>query len=250
MATAIAITLNAVFSPNVVAPSFINSTACEIRDDLFTAEHMSELLPLEEGQSHQQVLCKQTNMLATSLYITRLEKNWIVEDTHYTVYVDYHSDENGLHTVYISSDPFLYILMPLIFALFLAKQGHTPGKRALGLKVHNDNMENPDFMSALKREYLKGIFYVIGSLYGLYTMLALINIDIDIDAEIARNQSTEIGQPNFLVWMIVGVAAVIAMFWFHFGSFIRWRGQTYWDQFAKLSTDQIKELRVESGSQN
>lgn len=249
-ATAIAIILNAVFSTNILAPTFINSTTCEIRDDLFTTERMNELLPLEEGQNHQQILCKQTNMVATSLYITRLQKNWTDGNAYYSVHIDYHSDDNGTQTVYVSSDPFLYLLMPLVFALFLAKQGQTPGKRILGITVYDANFENPDFKSALKREYLKGIFYVTGSLFGFYTILGFVNIDIDEAAEMLQSKSAELGQSNFQVWIVVGAAVAIAMFWFHFGSFIRWRGRTYWDQFAKLNTGKIKELNIETSVQN
>lgn len=250
-ATAIAILLNTVLSANVLAPALIKSGSCEMRDDLFTAELMNELLPLEVGQNHQQILCRHTNMLFTSFYTTTLRKSWRRGNANYSVHIAFYSDENGEQVGYISSEPFLYLLAPLVLALFLVRQGQTPGKRLLGLRVYNDAFDAPDLKSALMREYLKAAILVIGALLGFYTMLETINFDIVEAAEVVQELSAELEQTNFLTWAtVVEAVAAAALLWFQFGSFIRWRGRTYWDQFAKLNTSSIDEFNLNKNLKN
>ncbi len=243
-ATLIVLISNSFFSTNILAPELLKSTQCEVRDDLFATERMNELLPLEEGQSHQQVLCKQTNMFFTSFYITRLQKSWTNEGINYNVNITYYSDESAKQVTYIPSEPFFLLLAPLIFALFLARQGQTPGKRLLRLTVYNNAFDRPDLKSALKREYLKALLLVIGAMSGLYTMFSIINFDLDEIAKLAQTMPAELEQSNFFIWAIMGVVVTAAAFWFQFGSFIRWRGRTYWDQFANLNTNLVEEFQM------
>lgn len=248
MATIISITLNNVFSTRVLAPSQIKSGECEIRDDLFSADRMNELLPLEDGQMHQQILCKQTNMLFTSFYITTLNKSWKGGNKNYNVHISYHSDENGKQLTYISSEPFLYLLAPFLFALFLTKYGQTPGKRLLGLIVYNDALEKPDIKSALKREYFKAVVFVIGALASFYTMYKAINFNIDEAATTVQSLAAALEQSNRFIPTITGFATAALVFWFHFGSFIRWRGTTYWDKFSSLTTHHVNEFHTSRSS--
>lgn len=250
LATILVIALNGIFSVNILAPSLINSTSCEVRNDIFTPKRMNELLPLEHGQSHRQILCNQTNMLTTSFFITHLRKVWTDGNMNYSVNINFYSDENGKQLTYISSDPFLLLLAPFVFALFLARQGQTLGKRMLGLTVYNDAFEKPDFKSALKREYLKAIFFVLAAFGGLYSMFSIISFDIDEAAETMQALATQLEQSNLLIWATMGAVVISVSFWFHFGSFIRWRGQTYWDQFTNLNTNLTKEFNLNKSSRD
>ncbi|MCP5082140.1 MAG: RDD family protein [Alphaproteobacteria bacterium] len=234
--TIIAATLNGAFSSRILAPALLKLTNCEARDDLVAKERMNELLPLEEGQKHQQFLCKQTNMLTTSHYTTIFQKTWKKENNTYRVNLNYYSDENGKQHTYIISDPFLALVAPLIFALFLTKWGQTPGNRLMRLAVNTAAFEKPDIKSSLKREYLKAVIFVIISLFSLYTVYMSINFDIDEAAKLLRSMSSDLEQSGFWKWMALGFAFSMAAIWFQFGSFLRWRGRTYWDQFANLNT--------------
>lgn len=236
LVTIVAVALNGVFSSAILAPSFIESTTCEAQDDLFTVERMNELLPLEPGQSHQQILCKQTNMLTTSFYITELQKVWTKENTNLSLNLSYYSDENGNQRAYISSEPFVYLLAPFLFALFLSRWGLTPGKRMLGLVVSDEALERPDLTSALKRECLKGSIFFIFALQELYTMFTTNNLDLDEFAKLVQSIPAELEQVSFSDILTLDLALAIAGLWLLFGSFIRWRGRTYWDRFANLNT--------------
>lgn len=246
--TIVVITLNSVFSTNIVSPSPLTRTSCELRDDLFTTKRMNELLPLEEGQSHQQILCKQTNIPIISFFFTQLQKIWSEGNLNYSRHISYYSDENGKQVPYISSGPFFYLFAPLLFALFLTKSGQTPGKRMLGLTVYNSNFNPPDLKSALKREYLKAPSFVIAALFGLYTMLSIYSFDIDEAAELLQAYSVHLEESNFIIPTILSVVLGSIVFWFQFGSFIRWRGQTYWDQFTNLNTNLIEQFNLDKNS--
>lgn len=245
--TIVAVALNDVFSSSILAPALIKSNSCEVRDDLFTAERMNELQPLELGQSHQQILCKQTNMLTTSFYITALQKVWTEGDTTFRITLEYYSDDRGNQRTYISSEPVVYLLAPFLFALFLSRRGQTPGKRMLGLNVSNNTSGTPDPKSALKRECLKGSILFIFALQQLYIMITANNLDIDEAAKLAQSLSIELEPPG--IWNIISLnlAIGVAGLWLLFGSFIFWKGQTYWDRFANLNTKLKKETDQSQG---
>lgn len=234
--------LNSVFSLNILAPELISSRTCALTGGLVTPKRMNELLPLREGQQHQQIICKQTNMLASSYYVTMLQKVWKEGNTNYSVHISYHSDEFGKQRTYIPSEPFFYLLAPLVFALCLAKWGQTPGKWLLYLIVYNNRFERPDLKSALKREYFKAIIFVGLALTSLYSLYQLITFDLDEAATYVQELLVNFNQTNFWVWMSFAIVLTIGGFWFQFGSFIRWRGRTFWDQFADLNTSTLKEL--------
>lgn len=245
----IVIFLNSTFTSNIIAPSFVRSSECVLRDDLVSAERVSELLPLKATQVHQQLLCKQTNMFSTSFYTTNLRKYWLEDGINRSVGISYYSDENGMQTFYIPIDPFFYLLSPLIFAFFLSRNGQTFGKRILGLVVYNDALEKPAFKAALKREYFKGIFFVLVAMIGFYGIYQAYNFDIEQAAKSVEElyETTQLRNP--LLWIIGSIAFSIMILWFHFGSFIRWTGRTYWDKFARLNSNMINELNMEKDIQ-
>ena len=65
IATIIILLVGLVLPVQVIAPEFVKSSRCETRDDLFTQARMQELMPLEAGQQHVQILCRQTNMFVS-----------------------------------------------------------------------------------------------------------------------------------------------------------------------------------------
>lgn len=201
------------------------------------------MLPLEQGQRHQQVICKRINTPTTTFYVTTLQKTWKVENTNFSVSISYYSDKYGEQMNYIQSDPFVYLLAPLLFAILIARYGQTPGKRFLGLIVYTDAFVKPDFKSALKREYLKAIFFVLGSLNGFYAMFWLMTLDIEKEASKLNAMASDLDTGSFAIAMALGFTAFVIVVWFQFGSFIRWRGRTYWDRFASLNTNVVREFQ-------
>lgn len=234
-ATIIVVILNRSFDTKILAPELFQAKSCGVRTDLVPLERMNELLPLEDGQVHKQVLCRRSNMLTTSFYTVSLQKIWKNGNTNYNVHVSFYSDEHGNQVSYISSEPFLYLIFPFVIALFINRTGRTPGKYIFRVIVYNDDLEKPDLKSALKREYFKGIIFVGAAIFGLYTMFGVLNFEIDDAAKYAQLVSDQVEQSSWWVWVALAFAVSAAIFWFQFGSFIRWRGRTYWDQFAGLN---------------
>ncbi|EEA92961.1 RDD family protein [Pseudovibrio sp. JE062] len=239
--TVIIIAYNSIFSTRFLAPELLTTSACAPQFDMIPQERMDEILPLEPGQQHQQFLCKQTNMLANSFHIAGLQKIWQEGNVTRSVSVSYYSDEHGNQKTYFSSEPFFYLLAPLVFALFLAKMGQTPGKRLFKLTVYNNALQKPDLMSALKREYFKATVLIIIALFSLYSLYQAVTLDLEVAGKQAQDLLNNLGG-NFWLWIVGGVVISIAAFWFEFGSFIRWRGRTYWDQFADLTTSKTNDL--------
>ncbi|KZK97132.1 RDD family protein [Pseudovibrio sp. Ad26] len=242
--TAIIVAYNSVFSTRFLAPELLKTTACAPQFGMISQELMDEILPLEPGHQHQQVLCKQTNMFASSFHITALQKFWKEGNTTRSVSVNYYSDEHGNQRTYLPSEPFFYLLAPFIFALFLAKMGQTPGKRLFKLTVYNASLQKPDLKSALKREYFKAAVLIITALFGLYSLYQIITLDLVEAGKQAQELLQNLEQGNFWLWIIGGVVFSLAAFWFEFGSFIRWRGRTYWDQLAHLTTSKTEDLEM------
>ncbi|WP_310618533.1 RDD family protein [Flexibacterium corallicola] len=241
--TLIALAYNSAFSTRILAPELLSSSACMTSTDLVSEEKMNELFPLENGQAHLQVLCKQTNMFATTFYTLTLQKTWSEGNRSYSVYTSYPADENGNYRFYVDSEPFFYILAPLVFALFLAKWGQTPGKALFNLAVYRDTREKPSLKDALKREYLKGSVFVLASLVGFYDLYTTSTFDLSGQAQLATSLFEKMLQPDFLMLWLGGAALIaLAVFWFLFGSFIRWKGRSYWDRFAHLNTGLSKDF--------
>ncbi|KZK83998.1 RDD family protein [Pseudovibrio sp. W64] len=240
--TAIVVAYNSVFSTRFLAPELLKTTACAPQFDMISQDRMDEILPLEPGHQRQQILCKQTNMFASSFHITALQKIWKEGNVTRSVSVSYYSDEYGNQRTYLPSEPFFYLLAPFVFALFLARMGQTPGKRLLNLNVYNASLQKPDLKSALKREYFKATVLIITALFGLYSLYQIITLDLVEAGKQAQELLQNLGQGNFWLWIVGGVVLSLAAFWFEFGSFIRWRGRTYWDQFANLTTSKTEDL--------
>jgi len=219
--------LNNFVSQKIVGPNFIYKVNCQIKDNLVSQQRMDALLPLAENQSHQQKICKQTNVFFISFYVTYLEKIWSEGNKNYSVAIRYTSDEFGEQRRYIHLDSFFYLLAPFVFALFLAKTGQTPGKRYLRLVVCDAAFQKPTLIASLKREYLKSGLFVIPAIMEVFYSLKPDGLDIDAMADLV--QAVEFLDPQIIFWSFVA----ISIFWL-LGSFIRWRGATFWDQFAKL----------------
>lgn len=240
----ITVALNSIFDVQFIAPELYKSTTCA-PEQMVSAERMQELLPTSEGQVHHQSICRTTNMGLTTHYTVVLRRSGIADNDNTTTTIEYLADESGQQTIAYSMEPFLVLLAPLLFAGLITMRGKTFGKQALGLVIFDSHLEKPKLLAALKREYLKALFFVVGGLIGIYGMFQNSNENLDqLDAEL-DSLAASIGGARFWLFMGFGLAVLLGLFWYTFGSFIRWRGRTYWDNWSNFdvgTNDDLLEL--------
>ncbi|WP_306259362.1 RDD family protein [Pararhizobium sp. IMCC21322] len=237
----ITVALNSVFDVQFIAPGFYKSTAC-VPQQIVSAERMQELLPTSAGQVLHQSICRTTNMGLTTHNTVVLRRSGIADNGNTTTTIEYLVDESGKQTVAYSMEPFLVLLAPLIFAGLITMRGKTFGKQALGLVIFDSHLEKPKLLAALKREYLKALFFVLGGLIGIYGMFQNSNENLDQLAADLDSLAASIGGAGFWLIMGVGLAVLLGLFWYTFGSFIRWRGRTYWDKWSNLDVGTNNDL--------
>jgi len=153
-------------------------------------------------------------------------------------------DDNGEKIDVFSLDPVLYLTFPMIMALLIWRTGTTMGKRLFRLAVKNQELKNPDFRQSLLREYIKHAPLVI---VAILTLVQLQQVSHLSDEEMARDMLSLADQMsssgNFTISVVGAVAVSAVLFWFYFGSFIRWKGQAYWDRFTGLMVGKSQDFK-------
>ena len=230
----------------IVAPEVPKFNTCSEPRTLISEETMHTILPLKEGEVHYQALCKTTNGFFSTFYTTVIGKQWSEGSQTKDTKISYNSDRDGVPVSVLFTDPFFAILVPLLFAVILSRYGTTPARHLFILAVCDENEQPPSLLSALKREYLKWLPMVVGSVFSmqdiykpsefiddktLYSELVKAASDLDKLAETTTNEVTIVTSD----YLLLAVFAIL-FFGFYFGSFIFWRGQTFWDRFARLYT--------------
>lgn len=233
-----AVAINSVFNIKFVAPELIKYSACQDRQ-MISAERMSALLPLSGTQKHQQIFCTTTTMGITTFHTATLRRMGKVDGRQNIGFLSYYVDKDGKQANVYSIDPFLTLIAPFIFALFVSRRGRTYGKQALGLVIFDSSLANPNFSVALKREYLKAIPMILAAFVSIHTMYQLNNFDLDAAALKLIDISSATNDGSLSQLFLLGAVTIIGSIgiWYNLGSFIRWRGQTYWDKWTNLSVD-------------
>ncbi|MCR9237824.1 MAG: RDD family protein [Alphaproteobacteria bacterium] len=238
------VALNSIFDVQFIAPELYKSTTC-VPEQIVSADRMQELLPTSAGQVHHQSICRTTNMGLTTHYTVVLNRSGITDNGNASTTIEYLADESGKQIIAYSMEPFLVLLAPLLFAGLITMRGKTFGKQVLGLVIFDRHLEKPKLLAALKREYLKALFFVLGGLFGIYGMFQNSSENLDQLAENLNSFVASIGGAGFWLLMGFGLALLLAFFWYTFGSFIRWRGRTYWDNWSNFdvgTNDDLLEL--------
>ncbi len=226
----------------IVAPEVPKYSNCYDPPNPLSNETMNHIIPLKEGQSHFQIQCQQTNGFLTSYYRTILGKRWREDNTNYNVSVRYPSNRNGSPVSILYTDPIFPFLAPFVLALLLSRFGTTPAKRLLSLTVVRDNKANPGLTNCLIREYLKfsPLMVFAGlSLPNIYQHSNYTDKDAFHDSlkALASGLETTVSSEGFFgAYWALSFVVFLLFFGFYFGSFIFWRGQTFWDRFARLYT--------------
>lgn len=236
--TVIAVLVHTYGAPEVLPPQISPVSQCRsvAVQDPATAD---KLLPLANGEQHAQILCMVTDQIfEVTHYMTRLvnfNKTTAVTTTHF---ITYPSDRAGHGIAILSTGVLIRFLLPLLFALFLARAGFTPGKRLLGLRVIRKDGLKTSLGHTLLREYARFLPLLIISIPGLVTTLQdALFPGAMAKAKLLDTTTALIGgasSPETIIRTMAAVSVVIVLtalaYWFL--PFLRWRGQTPWDWLA------------------
>lgn len=235
--SAIVIFLNIYTPTNIYPPALINFTECE-QSLVLSSERMQELLPLQPGEKHNQLVCTVRPMLVTQYNVTRLLRVSDNRKTKAVNYLDYTSNKQGNPVTIYGSEPIFYLLLPLILAFTTFRTSKTLGKRIMTLCVLNDELQKPTLKQCLIREYFKFLPFVIMSIIGIYDYFQNYTFDLDASAKILKD-TIDNSNSSSGIWAAFAFGAIIfiAFIWHQLGSFIRWKGKTYWDRLAGLQVE-------------
>ena len=218
------------FNVNIAAPGLISTSVCAPKN-FVSSERMHELLPTALNGKHQQVSCTTTSMFLTSQeYAILIQSEPNDRGGNNSKRITYPVDENGNPTSVFSSEIILYLIAPFVLAFGVFKFGTSFGKRLLGVVVHNKSDTPMRFLTALKRELFKGGIFIFTGLYGLIEYIFW--QPLDLDGAASWLGVLEIGGSLFWGIIVAGIMTFLGFFWYFFGSFIRWRGQAYWDRWS------------------
>lgn len=237
--TALAIAAGVLTGAKVLPPALFNSRICQNAETVPESQ-MNTLLPISEGQHHVQRLCKVTMMGMVSFLEVQLIRTMTEGSLTKTQFISFVIDDSGKQIAVYPTDSLLYLIAPLLFAFALSRYGRTIGKGLLNLHVIDERRNKPGLKRALLREYTKGLPFIVLALIYLYNAYSLIGLDVP---EVARTLPPleQTVQPGFQYWVLAYATLTVLSIWYFLGSFIRWRGHSYWDRIAVtqvvLSTD-------------
>ena len=130
-------------------------------------------------------------------------------------------DENGEPTTILDLEPLAWLLVAFVSAALLPRDGQTPGKRAVGIRVTRaERVEPPTFGAALVREIVRLGPFIVSAL-----VTALAWYGIDLLGPIGDTAAGYVG----------GAALTFLLFIPLVWSFVRWRGQAFHDRVAGLA---------------
>ena len=222
-----------------MAPSFVKSTYCE-PSDFMSKERFDRIFPDEPGVGRGQFVCRYTTMGVTSIKLGLLVRATKKDGVNYKQNISFPVADIASETAvveYLLLDQLMYLFAPLLFAYMLFRKKFTFGKRLMGLKVVNGDGSIPSLRNTIKREYIKGLPFVILGIYGFYELriqsVASANY-FEESVKLLRPLTEMQAFGGLGVAFAIGILLAIALIWFLFASFIRWRGRTYWDRWTGL----------------
>ena len=234
--TIFAVVLNNLFNLNLVAPNLINTKSCSL-NNVISQKRAEKILPLSGFEQHRQIVCRVRAMGVTPVNNVRLEKFAVKSGFKESYFLNFTVDDEGNRNHHFHMTLILYLISPFVFAYLLSCYGKTLGRRIMGIKVFDDFGKPPTLSAAIKREYLKALPIIILGLFDLVALLITMNMTLEeMGSWVLTLQFS-----SSVFWAIIGVGVMSAvlLFWYHFGSFIRWNGKTYWDRWSGLTTARV-----------
>lgn len=238
-------------STQVVLPPLWQSRVCNSIEPLsdknmptegFAAQNLEELLPLGTGESYGLQYCTTTTMGLTSYTELRFVTYSGAEKTITSTYTNYFLNKDGdVVFIYLPGTPQsvipLWLFLSVYILLFLSVLlKTTPGKKITGLKTVTRSNTPPKRKSLLCRELYKLLPFIILLLACIIVLPAGLHlVPITVLEKIIADPTLVFSLKPIPTIIMLGVYVGIPFlfFWYIFGSFIRWKGATYWDRCAK-----------------
>lgn len=227
------------------APKVFSYTSCEdaelVPDEAFGAFGVTN----EEAVNFQNI-CKNSNLGIITTYVTSIGVTYQPEKNRIqTYYLKYSSDSNGNPQPLISLSVAYYLLAACIFSFQISRNRKTIGKSLMSLSVFRDDNSMPDLNSSLRREFFKfspliayGIFELVSEIW-IFSAFSDLETPEEAVAELAPTIAETLSSQSISPYVIPIVLLNVAIAVFYVGSFVRWRGRTFWDQFAGLKLTDI-----------
>jgi len=221
----------------VVAPDLVKWTVCEPFGVVPSARQL-ELLPPREGEQPFQRNCVTTVMGMTKYREVTIGNVKVRDGENSYRQISYISDASGNPVAAYTLGPFYYLALPFILAWQVSRRGTTFGKSRLDLVVLRDDGAIPTFTQALKREAFKFLPFLIFAIAELPSLFFAGPIDLQASVAQLDELSGQVGDPSqggllaFALLMIAAALLFAVVFVHQFGSFIVWRGKTWWDRLG------------------
>lgn len=231
--TLITMILSPATGQNVVGPTFIYSKSCE-PSTLRTEEQIRDIFQAADGETTFAFVCTNKRNFIQSVQI--LSYGVEAEEGNQTRTINFAVDENGERVNFIDITVVFVLIFVFFNAVMLSKFSTTPGKRALGLIVVSEHM--PETRATLKhagiREAVKALPFLIVSSYDFFSQQRLLEMDEQELAALSQTLIEQTQAPQLSDFALPFLSLTIIAI-FMFGSFIVWRGQTWWDKGANTA---------------
>ncbi|MEP1206574.1 MAG: RDD family protein [Rhizobiaceae bacterium] len=217
-------------------PQIWVSSTCE-PGEMLSKNRIREIFAPNESFEHVQFICSAEPLFGKPYTFVSITVAETKNGSRSFRKIEFAIDENGK---LISLNAFNWMLIfaaPLVFAFLLHKRGYTLGKWLMGLRVRAEGNINPKFSTALKREYLKALpFLLITLVLGFQLQPATSDLDEFLKSAASNLSIMSSILQNPWLFFLVWVLMTVPMIWYQLGSFIRWNGRTYWDRWSGLTT--------------
>lgn len=230
----LAVSLSAISGIYGSGPNSIFIRTCE-KTDLRSAEEIRSVLGLDENSQTFSELCYTNQNFIQTVQILTYGANVNTESGQkLSLFVSFPVNDQGEKIAKIDASFLFVVLLVLIYAYILCRFKTTPGKKLVGLLVTqlSDIATAPTFKNAALRETVKFLPYTLISILSLYeSIIFSTTSEAQLGDQVSRIQSivqVSFFTPQVMIWLLVTLAYIV----FVFGSFVIWRGQTWWDMAA------------------
>lgn len=228
-------------SKQVVLPHLWESMECASVEPLsddnmpqegFAARNLKRLLPLGPGERYGLQYCVTKAMGITSYKELRFVTFSQSDGTITADYTNYFENENGdvVGILFVGSIQPVFSLFLLWFLTISFKT--TPGKNLFSLGVVTSSTQAPKRMALFNREGLRLIPFM--AIFAATPLIMASEVHL-IPSQIFAESSLvfKLKPIPTIILLLIYVGIPLLFFWYIFGSFIRWKGATYWDRCAE-----------------
>lgn len=225
--TAIVALIQPYVSTQLIAPTLVKSSLCKPVENLTQIGYAIAFLDPVPGDKAVFGICETSSpgsptRRVLTIGLQRIEGNVVVSKL-----TNFYVDEQLRPLAHLDVGNALFLLMPLLFAIMLARTRTTFGKKLLGIRLENINGQPTNLVRYAKREYLRFLPGVLFSLGTITSGAAYFHPD-NLERYISKIQN---GSSIWIYPLVFGLV-IFAIFITFLISFIRWRGGMVYDRFA------------------